>query len=120
MWKPMEQHMDGGGGSRGRALPPKPVGETFPVGLSSDPDPEGNGWVPANLSGHLVGAWQGGPSCIVKLVGQSVCRGRGFPNPVLTIPNFPPLRGTVVPSPCHLSHVTSFSVPNILVPRNQG
>lgn len=52
----MGQHMDGGRGGRGRALLPKPVGETFPVGLSSDPDPKGNGWVPANLRGHLVGA----------------------------------------------------------------
>lgn len=72
--------MDAGAGSGGRALPPKPVG---------DPDPKGNGWMPANLSGHLVGAWQGGPSCIVKFVGQGACHGRGFPNSVLTIPNLP-------------------------------
>jgi len=65
--------MDGGGDNQGQGLPPKPVDETFPLGLSSEPDPEENVLMPANFSGHLVGACQGGPSCIAKLVGQSVC-----------------------------------------------
>lgn len=71
----------------------------------------------ADLSGLLVGTWQGGPSLRGELMKQGVCQGRGFPNPALTITNFPLYVGLwslhcvaylklfcLIPSLCHINY----------------
>lgn len=43
----------------------------------------------ADLSGLLVGTWQGGHSLKIELLKQNICQGREFPDSSLIITNFP-------------------------------
>lgn len=55
-----------------------------------------------------------------KACGAKCLSGQGIPKSHFDHPKLPSIRGAVVASPCHTSHVTSLGVLNILVPRNHS
>lgn len=103
--------MDGGVGSRGRALPPKPVGDPRPKRERVD------ACKPLWALGGGLARWT---FVYRKVCGAGCLSWQGIPKFCFDHPKLAPVRGTVVFSPCCVSRVASFSVPNILVPRNHS